>query len=127
MFLQREKIIESYFTAWIHKDATALEEIFSSDIIYSECYGPKYRGIEQVKQWFADWNLQGRVLEWRIKQFIHQNDTSAVEWYFHCEHEDVSHQFNGVSIVLFTAENKISNLKEFQSQSEHHYPYGESE
>ncbi|WP_028596547.1 nuclear transport factor 2 family protein [Paenibacillus assamensis] len=123
MFSEREQIIKSYFKAWLHKDATILDEIFSSDIIYSECYGPQYLDIEQVKQWFADWNSQGTVVEWSIKQFIHQNDMSVVEWYFHCVHEDVEHQFNGVSIISFTAENKISQLKEFQSQAEHYCPY----
>ena len=34
---------------------------FTENAVYTECYGPEYRGIEQIEKWFADWNKKGRV------------------------------------------------------------------
>lgn len=40
-----EEVIKKYFQCWLDKDVDAVKEIFSDDIIYSECYGPVYKGI----------------------------------------------------------------------------------
>ena len=80
--LKKEKYIERYFNMWLSKDGSSLNEIFDKNIIYSECYGPEYRGIEQIVKWF-----------------------------------------DGVSIIGFNADRKITDIKEFQSQVDHEFPY----
>ena len=122
--LKNEQIIKRYFNMWLSKDGSQLEGIFDKNIIYSECYGPKYLGIEQVRQWFEDWNRCGTVLTWNIKQYIHQLNQTVVEWYFECEYEENRSGFDGVSIIEFSDNGMISSIKEFMSKAEHEYPYG---
>ena len=43
-----EEVIKKYFQCWLDKDINAVKEIFSDDIIYSECYGPVCKGIGQI-------------------------------------------------------------------------------
>ena len=54
-----EEVIRKYFQCWLDKDIDAVKGIFSDDIIYSECYGPVYKGIGQIIRWFEDWNRKG--------------------------------------------------------------------
>lgn len=61
-------------------------------------------------------------MEWTIKRFIHQENTTVVEWYFKCDYNGIAF-FDGVSIVDFDDEMKIISLKEFESKTEHSYPY----
>ena len=119
----QENMIRNYFEAWIDNDISVLRSIFANDIIYTECYGPEYHGIDQLERWFYDWNKVGTVLEWSISGFIHQNDTTAVQWYFRCDYNGVVDGFDGVSIITFNADQKITRLKEFQSKAEHCFPY----
>lgn len=72
-----EDIIRRYFQCWLDKDVDAVKEIFSDDIIYSECYGPVYKGIGQIIRWFEVWNQKGTVLQWDIKRVI-------VFWEYSC-------------------------------------------
>lgn len=48
--MQNEDIIKCYFQSWIDKDITVISQVFSEEIIYSECYGPEYQGLSQVLQ-----------------------------------------------------------------------------
>ena len=123
----KEEIISRYFNAWLTKDHSELENIFYSDIIYSECHGPEYRGIGQIKKWFSEWNRRGSVLEWRIKQFVHQDRITVVEWYFKCQYEGQIDGFDGISLITFNNNHQITSLKEFQSKAEHTHPYTEFE
>ncbi len=122
---KREEIIKQYFATWLTKDVTPLHEIMSENIIYCECYGPEYHGLQQVIRWFVDWNQCGVVLQWEIKQFIHQDSVTVVEWYFECDYEGNIDGFDGVSLVTFDDSNKMCSIKEFQSKAEHYFPYGE--
>lgn len=115
--------IRRYFACWLERDASALDEIFSPDIHYVECYGPAYRGLAQVRQWFADWNKRGRVLRWDIKRCMVQQDMLACEWFFECEYMGNVDGFDGVTLAVFDQQGKIAELREFQSKAEHHYPY----
>lgn len=119
----REQIIRGYFRSWLLQDGSKLGDYFSDNIIYTECYGPRYCGLAQLRRWFSDWNQSGKVLKWDIKQFIHQGNISVVEWYFECLYDANQDGFDGVSIVLFDSDNKITTLKEFQSKAQHHFPY----
>ena len=57
--MQKEDVIKNYFQSWLDKNIEPLENIFSDDIIYSECYGPEYHGLPQILKWFSDWNIKG--------------------------------------------------------------------
>lgn len=118
-----EQILKSYFSAWLEKDPSGLREIFAENVLYSECYGPEYHGIEQILQWFRDWNRKGTVLEWRIKRIIRQDNTLVAEWYFKCEYEGGIGDFDGVTIAEFDESHHITKLLEFQSKTEHVFPY----
>lgn len=117
-------MIRRYFDAWLKKDSSCLPSVFSNKAVYSECYGPEYFGIKQISQWFDDWNKQGTVLKWKIKQFIQQGDAVVAEWYFECDYKGSRSSFDGASIVHFDESGKIDLLKEFQSKSAHSFPYG---
>lgn len=121
---RRERLIRAYFDAWVKKDAAALEETFDENIVYSECYGPVYIGLAQVRRWFEDWNQKGSVLEWRIRRFFHAGGSTVVDWHFCCDWDGGVSAFDGVSIVDFGPEGRIIRLREFESKSEHVYPYG---
>lgn len=116
-------IIRRYFKAWVDADIETVKEIFSEDVVYTECYGPEYHGLSQIIQWFTDWNKQGRVLEWNIKRIIEQGSTLVAEWYFECEYVGNIDGFDGVTIADFNDEGKICRLSEFQSKPDHYYPY----
>ena len=115
MMIEREKIIKKYFTSWVNNNALILKDIFDSKVIYSESYGPKYSGIENIERWFEDWHKRGTVTVWEIKQFIHEANMTVVEWYFKCEYDGNIGEFNGVSLIEFNEVNHIVSIKEFQS------------
>ncbi|MFC6650555.1 nuclear transport factor 2 family protein [Paenibacillus rhizoplanae] len=121
--IEREQQIRHYFDTWINKDNSILSTIFDPNIVYTESYGPQYRGLDTLLLWFEDWNSRGTVLSWTIKQFIHQGHMTVVEWYFKCEYDAVTDAFDGVSLIEFNPENQIVCLKEFQSKIPHSYPY----
>ena len=123
--MKPEDMIRRYFQAWIDNDSSVLDQIFSEDIVYSECYGPEYRGLRQIKRWFADWNQRGRVLQWNIKQILQTGSVVVAEWYFQCDYDGNVDGFDGVTIAELDDGAKIRSLKEFQSKAEHHFPYHE--
>lgn len=118
-------VIKAYFAAWLSKDGAPLASIFAERAVYSECYGPEYRGIDQIQRWFADWNQRGTVLQWDIKNVMESGNTSCVEWYFRCEYDGNTDGFDGVSWVEFDDDGRIRALREFQSKAEHCFPYGQ--
>ncbi|MCR1914205.1 nuclear transport factor 2 family protein [Lactobacillus johnsonii] len=91
--------------------------------IKSECYGPIYRNKAEIIAWYKDWNKNGQVLEWPIKNIWIANEIAFVEWYFKCNYKNRISEFDGVSIIKFDKENRIISVKEFQSNSTHVYPY----
>ncbi|MFT8342834.1 nuclear transport factor 2 family protein [Clostridium beijerinckii] len=119
----REQIIKKYFKSWLENNCSVLKDIFDLNVTYSECYGPEYHGIDTVTTWFKEWNKRGKVLVWDIKQFIHQENITVVEWYFKCRYDGEIEEFDGVSLIEFNDNNYIVSLKEFQSKIPHYYPY----
>ena len=119
----KEKIVKHYFESWIKKDISVIEKHFSQNVKYIECYDPEYNGINQIRQWFNDWNKGNNVLRWDVKEFIENGNLITVEWFFKCEYDNTISGFDGVSIIEFDDDNKIVLVKEFQSKAEHTHPY----
>ena len=122
-----EKQIRKLFDCWLKKDAAPLSDIFTADAVYSECYGPEYRGIGQILRWFHDWNREGTVRAWDIQRILLCGRTAVVVWFFSYEHRGESGGFDGVTIADFDETGRISHLCEFESKAEHCFPYAESE
>lgn len=118
-----EQRIKDLFACWLNKDPSVLESVFSESVVYSECYGPVYHGLSQLKLWFADWNKQGTVLKWDIHAFITSGNQVVCRWYFECEYIKNVDGFDGVSWFVFDDEDKIASVCEYQSTLPHVYPY----
>lgn len=118
----REEIIKNYFKMWVTGDFSKLDELLSQKIYYSECYGPEYHNLNEVKDWISDLQKKQKVVDWTCKRFIHATDVTVVEWFFKAQENSVPYYFDGVSIVEFE-NNKIIFLKEFESKSDHYAPY----
>ncbi|MEE3426249.1 MAG: nuclear transport factor 2 family protein [Erysipelotrichaceae bacterium] len=118
-----KQILKEYFDSWISKDVEVVKRTFANDVVYTECYGPQYHGLDQVVRWFNDWNENDSVLEWTIKRTIEKENTIVVEWYFKCDCNNKVSGFDGVTIADFDENGKIVRLSEFRSDSDHIYPY----
>ena len=105
---KREEIIRLWFSMWIEQKDLGIGDIFAEDVIYTESWGHKYKNRKTVEHWFNEWNTRGRVLIWDIKQFIHQGNQTVVEWYFKNNMNNGNiEEFDGVSLILWTEDNKI--------------------
>lgn len=121
---KRERIIRLWFDMWLQKTDFGISDLFSSDALYIESWGPQYQGAEAIRHWFQEWNTRGTVLVWDIKQFFHKEDQTVVEWYFQNTMADRSVEaFDGMSLVQWTAEDKIALLKEFGCNLDRYDPY----
>ncbi|GCF94234.1 hypothetical protein NRIC_21250 [Enterococcus florum] len=120
---EKEMTVKKYFAMWVKREFTNLPDLFHSDIYYSECYGPEYQGLSEIRAWIEDMLQKQTVLEWRIKQFIHQDHLTIVEWFFKEELAGAIGGFNGVSIIEFSPDGKIRSVKEFSSVAEHVRPF----
>ena len=121
---ERERIIRSWFDMWLAQRDTGIDNIFTENVIYTESWGPKYNNRKVVKHWFEEWNTRGKVVVWEIKQFFHKGDQTAVEWYFKNEmNEGRTEEFDGISLVEWTTDNKIKSLKEFGSSLPKYDPF----
>ena len=111
---EREKIIRLWFDMWLNQQDLGIDDIFTDDLIYIESWGPKYENRELLKHWFNEWNTRGKVLIWDIKQFFHKDNQTIVEWYFKNKMNTGNfEEFDGISLVVWTKDNKIKELKEF--------------
>ena len=110
---ERERIIRLWFDMWLCQKDLGIDEIFTEDVTYIESWGPKYTNRSTVKHWFEEWNTRGKVYEWDIKQYFHRDSQTVVEWYFRNKMSNGEiEEFDGVSLVEWTEENKICFLKE---------------
>ena len=125
---EREKIIRLWFDMWLRQEDLGIDDIFIGDVIYTESWCPKYENRATVKHWFKEWNTRGKVLIWEIKQFFHKDNQTIVEWYFKNEMNTGSiEEFDGVSLVEWTSNNKIKSLKEFGCNLNTYNPYQNSD
>ena len=124
---EREKIIRLWFDMWLTQQDLGIDEIFSDDVIYIESWCPKYENRQTVKHWFNEWNTRGIVLAWDIKQFFHKDNQTIVERHFKNKmNEGKVEEFDGISLIVWTADNKIKALKEFGCNCNNYNPYKES-
>ena len=121
---EREKIIHLWFEMWLCQQDLGIDDIFTEDVEYTESWGPKYTDRRTVKHWFDEWNTRGKVLEWDIKQFFHKENQTVVEWYFRNQmNTGEIEEFDGLSLIEWTTENRIKSLKEFGCNCSNYDPY----
>lgn len=121
--MRKKQIIRDYFQAWLKPNIEVIKSIFDKNATYSECYGPIYRNKKEIISWFEKWNKQGKVIAWPIEKILINENTCIVEWHFKCNYQKKISEFDGVSIIDFNDQNKIISVKEYQSKSQHYYPY----
>ena len=111
---ERERIIRLWFDMWLKQQDLGIDDIFAEDVVYTESWCPKYENRTTVRHWFNEWNSRGKVICWEIKQFFHSEHQTVVEWYFKNKMNDGRiDEFDGISLIEWTKENKIKKLKEF--------------
>lgn len=121
---EREEIIRLWFDMWLRGEDFGIQDIFAPEVVYTESWGPVYRGADAVVHWFREWNTRGRALVWDIHRFFHTGDQTAVSWYFQCQMSgEEPTGFEGVSIVAWTEDGKISALTEYCCEPEQYDPY----
>lgn len=120
----REEKIESWFSMWLKKDCSGLEDIFSADAVYTESWGPEYHGADKIHRWFNEWNTRGTVLKWDITGFFHKESQTAVQWYFENKMDSgKTESFEGMSLIEWTKDDRIKSLKEFGCNINRYDPY----
>ena len=125
---ERESMIRLWFQMWIQKTDLGMQEIFSDDAVYIESWGPEYHGLVKIKLWFDEWNQRGTVLQWDIKQFIHKEDQTVVQWYFrNTMNDERVEAFDGITLTHWNREGKIDFLQEFGCNINRYDPYGDGE
>ena len=77
-----------------------------------------------MKHWFQEWNTRGKVVAWEIKNSSPQrkirqslSGISKMKWTIGSIEE-----FDGISLIEWTDENKIKSLKEFGCNLNHYNP-----
>lgn len=125
---EREKIIRLWFDMWLKQQDLGMDKIFTEDVVYTESWCPKYENLKTVKHWFNEWNTRGKVIIWDIKQFFHKENQTVVEWYFKNEMNTGSvEEFDGISLIEWTEDNKIKSLKEYGCNLNNYNPYQHSD
>ena len=125
---QRESKIRQWFSMWLCKQDTGLEELFAPDAVYIESWGPEYHGSGKIKLWFDEWNTRGTVERWDIRQYFHKGDQTVVEWAFRCAMEDGTVQsFDGLSLIRWNEAGQIRFLQEFGCNENRYDPYAQGD
>lgn len=125
---QRESKIRQWFSMWLRKQDTGIEELFAPGTVYIESWGPEYRGREKIKLWFEEWNTRGTVERWDIRQYFHKGDQTVVEWVFRCAMTDGTIQsFDGLSLIRWNEADQICFLQEFGCNENRYDPYAQGD
>ncbi|MCC2259688.1 nuclear transport factor 2 family protein [Intestinimonas aquisgranensis] len=123
---QRESKIRQWFSMWLDKQDTGIEELFAPDAVYIESWGPEYHGSGKIKLWFDEWNSRGTVEGWNIRQYFHKGDQTVVEWAFRCVMADGTVQsFDGLSLIRWNEAGQICFLQEFGCNENRYDPYAQ--
>ena len=72
--------------------------------------------------------MRGSVIACDIKQFFHKENQTIVEWYFKnvMDNGDIE-EFDGISLIEWSAEDQIKSLKEFGCNLHNYDPYQKSD
>ena len=123
---QRESKIRQWFSMWLDKQDTGIEELFAPDAVYIESWGPEYYGSGKIKLWFDEWNSRGTVERWNIRQYFHKGDQTVVEWVFRCAMTDGTIQsFDGLSLIRWNEAGQICFLQKFGCNENRYDPYAQ--
>lgn len=121
---QQENKIQQWFSMWLDRHDTGIEDLFAPDAVYIESWGPEYPGHGKIKLWFDEWNTRGTVQRWDIRQYFHKGDQTIVEWSFRCSMTDGTVQsFDGLSLVRWNEAGQICFLQEFGCNENRYDPY----
>ena len=125
---QRESKIRQWFSMWLDRQDTGIEELFVPDAVYIESWGPEYYGSGKIKLWFDEWNSRGTVERWDIRQYFHKGDQTVVEWVFRCVMADGTVQsFDGLSLIRWNEAGQICFLQEFGCNENRYDPYAQGD
>lgn len=125
---QREAQVRRWFSMWLDKQDTGIEELFAPDAVYIESWGPEYHGNRKIKLWFDEWNSRGTVECWDIRQYFHKGDQTVVEWAFRCAMTDGTVQsFDGLSLIRWNEAGQICFLQEFGCNKNRYDPYAQGD
>ena len=125
---QRESKIRQWFSMWLCKQDMGIEELFAPAAVYIESWGPEYHGSGKIKLWFTEWNSQGTVERWDIRQFFHKGNQTVVEWAFRCSMMDGTVQsFDGRSLIRWNGIGQICFLQEFRCNGNRYDPYAQGD
>ena len=125
---QRESYIRRWFSMWLDRNDTGIEELFAPDAVYIESWGPEYHGSRKIKLWFDEWNTRGTVERWDIRQYFHKRDQTVVEWTFRCAMTDGTVQsFDGLSLIRWNEAGQICFLQEFGCNENRYDPYAQGD
>lgn len=125
---QRESKIRQWFSMWLRKQDTGIEELFAPDAVYIESWGPEYHGNWKIKLWFDEWNSRCTVERWDIQQYFHKEDQTVVEWAFRCAMTDGTIQsFDGLSLIRWNEADQICFLQEFGCNENRYDPYAQGD
>ena len=125
---QRESKIRQWFSMWLCKQDTGIEELFAPDAVYIESWGPEYRGNGKIKLWFEEWNGRGTVERWDIRQVFHKGDQTVVEWAFRCAMTDGTVQsFDVLSLIRWNEAGQICFLQEFGCNDDRYDSYAQGD
>ena len=125
---QKESKIRQWFSMWLRKQDTGIEELFAPDAVYIESWGPEYHGSGKIKLWLAEWNSRGTVERWDIWQYFHKGDQTVVEWAFRCAMTDGTVQsFDGLSLIRWNEAGQICFLQEFGCNENRYDPYAQGD
>ena len=123
---QRESKIRQWFSMWLDRQDTGIEELFAPGAVYIESWGPEYHGSGKIKLWFDEWNSRGTVERWNIRQYFHKGDQTVVEWAFRCVMAGGTVQsFDGLSLIRWNKAGQICFLQEFGCNENRYDPYAQ--
>jgi len=128
MMEHREQIVTLWFSMWLEGKDLGIRDIFDASCVYVESWGPQYVGVDKIELWFREWNTRGHVTHWEIRQFFHKGDQTVVEWCFRNEMDHGEREcFEGMSLIRWTAEDKIKFLQEFGCNLNRYDPYAQGD
>lgn len=121
---EKEKALRRWFAMWLKGKDWGISRLFAPQAIYTESWGPQYRGADKIKHWFNEWNTRGKVLRWDIKQFFHQGSQTVVQWYFKSRLQNgQSEEFEGISLIVWNKRGQIISLTEYGCNIHRYDPY----